>query len=41
MLDLTKVEYKIISADDFDKRKWTPKIFSEEANKLFNVKIKN
>jgi hypothetical protein len=41
MLDLTKVEYKIISTDDFDKRKWTPKIFSEEANKLFNVKIRN
>jgi hypothetical protein len=41
MLDLSKAEHKIISVDDFRNGKWTPRIFTEEANKLFNAKNRN
>ena len=40
-LNLSDVKYEIVSARDFKNKKWTPKIFSEEANKLFEGKIKN
>jgi hypothetical protein len=39
-LDLTKIEYKIVIPEDLKERKWTPRIFSEEANKVFMERIK-
>jgi hypothetical protein len=39
-LNLSDVEHEIISASDFEDKKWTPKKFYDEANKLFNERIK-
>ena len=37
ILNLSDVEYKIITVDNFSRAKWTPKTFSEEANKLIKI----
>jgi hypothetical protein len=39
-LNLTEVEYEIITPKELGERKWTPKRFSDEANKLFMERIK-
>jgi hypothetical protein len=39
-LNLSNVKYEIISVKDFEDKIWTPKMFFEEANKLFNENMK-
>jgi hypothetical protein len=39
MVELANVEYEIIEVNDFNERKWTPRIFLEAANELFKQRI--
>jgi hypothetical protein len=39
-LNLSDVKYEIISVKDFVDKKWTPKMFYDEANNLFNKRMK-
>jgi len=38
-LNLTEIEHEIVTPKDLKERKWTPKIFTEEANKIFLERI--
>jgi len=40
-LPLSDIDYCIISSDEFNDIKWTPKIFTEKSNKMLMEKISN